>query len=789
MKLIKYKSVLKTYALFFFLVLIIPMFIISIFFVGNSNRMLREKSLTDKKMQMNLFTDNINRQINNIVTCANRMAISTNIYKYRMSLPEIYGPYIINDLRTNVFSSEITSDIYVFSTELTYAYSSSSTYSMDRFIAKMTNSAMSFEDYADFLKTINSDKTVVVYQKDVILLYFHFPVSDTSSNTFIVFEINKALLKEYIRSFSLTRDLLFYINNYDTENFSPNHEIYHNPISPELFKELSQSLKAYDGDGTQEVMLTTDTDHGKYTVLTDYEPITGWNYYYIIPEDDIVSAFSQIQNRTYLVITLVLLCGNILVLLFTYMTYQPIKSLKNTLELLAARDEKNAPPVKNELKAIEQIARNLHSSAKEFSSLEGMSKIALKQFVIQKLIKGTVIDYGAVKINLARLGLFVENDFYFVATLYIAGENLDYDRYTEYLEHYSDEDDKIIYAVHGLEKGQIILIITVPDDDISNYRTFIELLHQDFTGHFHIRATVGVGLVYPDLTQLSVSYMQSVMAYEYRLIKDYNQVLIFSVRRSSFHMDNKYLNMLNFFEKAISTYHREEVKLTLSLIVEFVSGECLSLYSTRYICQNLIQIAASAFYLFPLPVASDFHMADNIDKVNAIETMEEFKLFIDELYQEVHICIEKYLVLSSDTNAKKSTDGRQDLAKIIADYIDGNIADNQLSIMGVAEQFGLSTSYVSRIFKEKYGITILEYINRNRISLAQQLLTTTEKTLETIVMEVGYFDTSSFIRKFKKAVGTTPGEYRKQEWLNHDLIYSRDTIAGSMENTLGLSSK
>lgn len=790
MKLIRYKSVLKTYALFFFLVLIIPMFIISIFFVGNSNRMLREKSLTDKKMQMNLFTDNINKQINNIVTCANRMAISTNIYKYRMSLPEIYGPYIINDLKTNVFSSEITSDIYVFSTELTYAYSSSSTYSMDRFISKITNNTMDFEAYNAFLDTINSDKTIVVYQKDVILLYFHFPVSDTFSNTYIVFEINKALLKEYIRSFSLTDDLLFYINNYDTENFSPNHEIYHNPISPELFKELSQTLKPSARDGSQMAMLTTDTNHGKYTVLADYEPITGWNYYYIIPEDEIVNAFSQSQNRTYLVIVLVLVCGNILVVLFTYMTYEPIKNLKNTLELLAAKDEKAAPPVKNELKAIEQIARNLHSSVKELSSLDGMNKIALKQFVIQKLIKGTVFDYGTVKINLARLGLFVENDFYFVATLYLSGENLDYDSYTEYLEHYSDEDDKTIYAVHGLEKGQIILIITASDDDINNYHSFIELLHQDFTENFHIRATVGVGLVYPDLTQLSVSYMQSTMAYEYRLIKDYNQVLIFSAKRSSFHMDNKYLNMLNFFEKAISSYDTEEVKLTLSLISEFVSGECLSLYSTRYLCQNLIQIAASAFYLFPLPVASDFHMADNIDTVNAIETMEEFKLFIDKLHQEVNACIEKYQVLSSDNNARKSTDGKQDLARIIVDYLDGNISDNQLSIMGVAEQFRLSTSYVSRIFKEKYGTTILEYINKSRISLAQQLLTTTDKTLETIVMEVGYFDTSSFIRKFKKAVGVTPGEYRKQEGLNHKLpLHSSPLRDGAREATIGISAK
>lgn len=772
MKLIKYKSVIKTYALFFFLVLIIPMFIISMFFVGNSNRLLREKTLTDKKMQANLFTNNINKQINNIVTCANRMAISKNIYKYRMSIPEVYGPDIINDLRTNLFSSEITSDIYVFSTELKYAYSSTSTYSMERFIAKITDNTMTFDEYNAFLETINSNKAVIVYQKDVILLYFHFPVSDTSSNTFIVFEISKALLKEYISSFSITEELLFYINH-GIENFSQSNEIYPNNISPELFKEISEKLEILHTDKTKEVVLTTNTKQGKYTILADYEPITGWNYYYVIPEDDIVSTISNIQNRTYIVIVLVLVCGNILVLIFTYITYQPIKNLKNTLELLATKDKSATPLVKNEFKAIEQIALNLHSSVKELSSLNGMNKIALKQFVVHKLIKGMVIDYNAIKINLSQLGLFVENGFYFVATLYISGETLDYDRYTEYLEHYSYEDDRTIYAVHGLEKGQVILIVTVSDDDIENYRTFLEALHKDFTRHFDIRATIGVGLIYADLMQLSVSYMQSTMAYEYRFIKEYNQVLIFSAQNLSLNIDNKYLNLLNFFENAINSYYMEDVKLTLALIVEFVGAESLSLYSIRYICQNLIQIAASAFYLSPLPVASEFRIVNNIDKVNAVGTMEEFKLFVDELHNEVNACIQKYLELSSNTNGKKSTDGKQDLAKVIATYVYENISDNQLSIMSVAEQFGLSTSYVSRVFKEKYNITILEYINKNRISLAKQLLTETDKTIETIVTEVGYFDTSSFIRKFKKVVGTTPGEYRKQEATNKPELQSK----------------
>lgn len=762
MKKFRSKSVLKTYILYFFLVLIIPMFIISIFFITNSNKILREKTLTDKKIQMNLFTDNINKQINNIVTCANRLAISKNIYKYRMSLPEIYGTNIINDLKTNVFSSEITSDIYVFSTALPYAYSTNSSYSLERLISRVTEGTMNFEEYNSFLMTIDSNTPVLVYQKDIILLYFHFPVSDVKSDTFLIFEINRSLLKEYIRSFSMTDDLLFYIKNHDTKYLSQTNEIYQNYISPKLFSELAKTLDTSYTDRTKEAVLTSNTKQGKYTILADYEPITNWNYYYVIPEDDIVNNISQIQIQTYFVIVLVLVCGNLLVITFTYITYRPIRKLKNTLELLTKKDEGASPLITNEFMAIEQIARNLHSSVIKLSDLDNINKIALKQFLIQELIKGMVIEYNSIKNSLVQLGLFVENEYYFVAVMYLSEETSDYERYTEYLERYLDEDDKTIYAVHGFKKGQIILIISASDDDIENYRSFLETLHHDFTNHFRLRTTMGVGHIYPDLTQLSVSYMQSTMSYEYRFIKDYNQVLIFTTQNSSLTLDNKYLNLLNFFEKSIASYNEEDLKSTLDLIIEFVSMESLSLYSTRYICQNLNQIAASAFYLFPVPVASEFHMAKNIDKVNTVETMEDFKGFIDELCKDVCYCIQKYLELSSDKEEKKSSDGRQDLAKVIGDYVEENISDNQLCIMGIAEQFGLSTSYVSRVFKEKYGITILEDINQKRIALAQKLLTTTDKTIETIVTEVGYFDTSSFIRKFKKIVGMTPGEYRKQ---------------------------
>ena len=753
------RSVIKRYALSFFLVLIIPMFSICAFFVVNLNNMLREKTLADNKLQMSLITGNLNRQINNIVTCAHRLSTSDNIYRYRLSQPAIYGSSIINDLRTNVLSSTFTSDIYLFSTSMPYAYSSYSTYSMDRFVTRITEDTLDIDEYTAFLDNIEAGKPTAVYQQNVILLYFCFPVSDSSSDMYVVFEISHSMLREYIRSFSLPSQLLFSIDAITAANDTYPATIYKSQPSGEICNELTGFLCDSQLEWNTQTVIDAKTSQGKYTILTDYETILGWNYYYAIPEDNIINNISEFQIKMYTVILIVVSVGNILVLVFTYANYRPIRNLRSNLERLVSEGNGKQGLSGNEFQAIEQIAVNLHSSVKELSHLAGINKIALKQFIILRLIQGMITDYNTIKSSLAQLGLFIEDGYFFVATMYVSEDTPQYDQCTAFIEEYGSADVQTIYAVHGSEKGQIIIIVSALHDDISAYAPFLNQLHKSFTDHFATRATMGVGLVYPELTQLSISYMQATMAYDFRQIQGYNQVLIFDSQDYSISMDTKYRNLLNFLETAITSCKTDEVKSTLHYFVDFMNKESLSLYNARYICQNIIQIAATAFYSFPYPVVTDFSMNYNLDKIVHIETLDDLAAFLDEVSEDVCKNINSYLLFNS--TQKNTAPCKQDIVAEMIAYIDENISSNQLSIVSTAEHFGLSASYVSRIFKEIKDMTILEYVNDKKIELARLLLTTTDKNIESIVTELGYFDTSSFIRKFKKIVGVTPGEFRK----------------------------
>ncbi len=97
----------------------------------------------------------------------------------------------------------------------------------------------------------------------------------------------------------------------------------------------------------------------------------------------------------------------------------------------------------------------------------------------------------------------------------------------------------------------------------------------------------------------------------------------------------------------------------------------------------------------------------------------------------------------------------------IKTFISQNFSDPALSLNALSSEFNLSTSHLSRTFKEVNGICISDYISACRITRARELLKSSDKTVQQIAEETGFLSSSVFIRVFKKAEGVTPGSYRK----------------------------
>jgi AraC-like DNA-binding protein len=78
----------------------------------------------------------------------------------------------------------------------------------------------------------------------------------------------------------------------------------------------------------------------------------------------------------------------------------------------------------------------------------------------------------------------------------------------------------------------------------------------------------------------------------------------------------------------------------------------------------------------------------------------------------------------------------------------------------MAQRLGVSSEYLSRLFKKTIGKRYVDYVNELRVSRAQGLLKTTFLSVGEIAEEAGYTRHSYFSRLFKRMTGMTPQEYR-----------------------------
>lgn len=95
----------------------------------------------------------------------------------------------------------------------------------------------------------------------------------------------------------------------------------------------------------------------------------------------------------------------------------------------------------------------------------------------------------------------------------------------------------------------------------------------------------------------------------------------------------------------------------------------------------------------------------------------------------------------------------------ITEYIDESMNSNP-KVTEIAEKCGMSYSCFAKKFREVYGMSCKEYIERMRIFKAEEFLLFTDHDLNYISQETGFSDCSHMIKSFKQLRGITPKQFR-----------------------------
>lgn len=217
-------------------------------------------------------------------------------------------------------------------------------------------------------------------------------------------------------------------------------------------------------------------------------------------------------------------------------------------------------------------------------------------------------------------------------------------------------------------------------------------------------------------------------------------------------------NDVNLFEleaillEQLFRLEKEQAQQTLRIILSFVEERAgrNSPKLTKYYFISLSSIVARQLekgmltsgnaYAFNVTC---FQLIDN--KLTDTNRME----FGDEL-------IEFYSYILFDKVRPVYTHPR--LNEIIA-YINEKV-ESPLTVEDIAREFKMSTSHLSRIFKEYTGVTLIEYINIRKVEESQYYLRFSTKKISTISDQFHFCNQSYFTRIFKKYTGQTPKKFR-----------------------------
>lgn len=147
---------------------------------------------------------------------------------------------------------------------------------------------------------------------------------------------------------------------------------------------------------------------------------------------------------------------------------------------------------------------------------------------------------------------------------------------------------------------------------------------------------------------------------------------------------------------------------------------------------------------------SDFY----IRKLDDVHTVEGVHRLHDEMVIDFTEKMRRYF--RSDTNSKH--------INACKEYIYSHIKE-RITIEDLADEFGVSASYLSRLFKKETGISVSTYIRQQKIDIAKNLLRFSDYSMIDIANRLSFSSQSHFIQQFRESVGMTPKKYRDMNYM------------------------
>lgn len=662
---------------------------------------------------------------------------------------------IADTLVTSTAADSIIKNFFIYSVRQRYALGEGYASDYNIFVQyKLEASGIILEDAHFFLSSYHRKQFYFFTLPDqtlqpVYLSSVPMEASRPVLGTF-VFIINQQVLQQELQRLNYCSDGVLYVLN-------PEYKL----IAASNNNELIPRSRLTDPNAYSTPFDTFESSDKKYVILNYTDTQTGWHYVAAIPESSFYVKSNTIQNLSLFSLLLCLLIELILIYYFIRSNYKPISEILSLIQ-----SKSSGHDMLDEYSVIHHSIQHALDDSQHLKEVHENDLASLRQYALRNLLYKKCNPGASLRFFLDQYGLNLASPVYFVVYISIDDEG----ELREIITHQqgSSEQSIVPFTVINVIKDSLasthhysiddkdsvcVIVMTANDNAVSLDATFTAICDV-LSEFFHMMLSVFISSPVYGIDQLHEAYNQCIELYKHYDLESTSKVFLCQSFQSS-----SYGDMIAMFpEKDRSGIFRDLISGQPSLAVKSICQildrqRPHSSSSVRYIAYVIAELFYAAVRKIGYEAYDHDEFTHQLSNLISSETAEQ-------LYKQVGETATIMQSYAEHSSESQNDDG--DLIQGVVHLIKHNLSDNQLNVSYVANQLGVSQSNLSKIFKKRTGVGMLDYINLKRIDLARLQLRETDDTIYTIAESCGFTSVNTFIRTFKRYEGVSPKSYRFQ---------------------------
>lgn len=496
-----------------------------------------------------------------------------------------------------------------------------------------------------------------------------------------------------------------------------------------------------------------------------------WNGWRLVSQTPLTNIYEKLSYIGWITLGFCVLLSIIGIAISYWLSrkmYDPIKQLmERTRAYMEELSLDNSLQHTNELSLVSDVLKTAIGKKKMLDQLFLKQTPAMQDRFAMALLNHRLTDIRDIKeeIELYDLGLSMRGYVVIVVEMDYAAElaqrfsKKDLNLYQFAIANIISELMQIQthyrFIITDVSEHQQAVIINVFDMmEAEELRELAQHMQSVISELLKLSVSIGIGSVYLDITQSHISYQEALQVLKSKLLHGAKSVLLYELNEIQIQEQDRIYYPLLQTEKQITNNlkagNTEEVLSILEKLKTEITQKQLQSESVYMAYNRVLEASIEALLehnghprqLFGPDIILYRELAKR-------ETIDHIHQWISGIVAQITTFIQE-----QDNKNNKTVE------KVVA-YINTHY-QTDLSIEMIAIGVGFNSSYLSRIFKQHMGQTILEYLTLKRMEESKKLLMDTTMNLNDISMVVGYNNVNSYIRFFKKIEGITPGEYRKK---------------------------